>query len=183
MEKIFKEFCKDLPTMVEQRRKFCFLESLKRLFHSVNTSFFFIFYFFIFLKKINIGRKNTSIQWLNKSFQKKTAVYKVSVKREENFNNNFRPVMPPWKGVSHRGNQDSSRVSASVQFRPLLALNSNTKSKPSCASCIRSCPTGLALRTYMCNNVQLRRFTPTNARKIKSANYLHLQTEQLLGRC
>ena len=37
--KIFKEFCKGLPIMVEQKRKFCFLQPLKRLFHhSVNTS-------------------------------------------------------------------------------------------------------------------------------------------------
>ena len=39
-EKIFKEFCKGLPTMVGQRRKFWFLEPVKRLFHhSLNTSF------------------------------------------------------------------------------------------------------------------------------------------------
>ena len=75
-----------------------------------------------------------------------------------------------------RKSKDSSRVSASVQRRPLLALNSTAKSKPSCGSCLRSWPTGLSLTSYMCSNVQLRRFTPTNAPKIKSANYLHLQT-------
>ena len=51
MEKIFKEFCKDLPTMVEQWRKFCFLESVKRLLHSVNTSFFLFLIFSSFWKR------------------------------------------------------------------------------------------------------------------------------------
>ena len=40
MKKIFKEFCKGLPTMVGQQRKICSLKSLKRLFHhSMNLSF------------------------------------------------------------------------------------------------------------------------------------------------
>ena len=120
MEKISKKFCKDLPTMVGQRRKFCLLEPPKRLFHhSLNTS----------------------------------------------------------------SSKDSSRVSTSVQSQPHLALKSATKSKPLCTSCLWSWPTGLTLRTCTCNNVQLRRFTPTNAQKIKHANYLHLQTEQLLEKC
>ena len=33
----------------------------------------------------------------------------------------------------------------------------------------------------MCNNVQLWRFTPTNARKFKSVNQLYLEMEHLQG--
>ena len=60
----------------------------------------------------------------------------------------------------------------------LLALN--IASKYLCASCLRSWLTGLTMRTYICNNVQLWRFAPANAQKTKSANSLHLQMEQLL---
>ena len=60
---------------------------------------------------------------------------------------------------------NSSRVSASVQSRQLLALNSTTKSNPSCASYLRSWPTGVTLRTCTCNNLQLRRYMPKNPRK------------------
>ena len=58
--------------------------------------------------------------------------------------------------------KDSSRVSTSVQGRPLLALNSTSKSQPLRASCLRSWSTGLTLRACTCNNMQLRRLTPTN---------------------
>ena len=45
---------------------------------------------------------------------------------------------------------------------------------PPFANCLCSWLVGLTLRTYTCNNVQLWRCRPTNERKIKSANYLHL---------
>ena len=35
-------------------------------------------------------------------------------------------------------------------------------------------------RKHSCNNIQIGRFTPANAQAMKFANYLHLQTEQLL---
>ena len=72
--------------------------------------------------------------------------------------------------------KDSLRVSASVQSRLLLALKNTIKRKP-------NCQTGATLRTCTCNNVQLQRFMPTKAQKINSANYLHLQTAQLLRAC
>ena len=66
--------------------------------------------------------------------------------------------------------------------KPTLTLYSTTQSKPSCASCFSSWSTGLMLGKYTCNNAQLRRYKPTNARTITSANYLYLHTEQLLFR-
>ena len=47
---------------------------------------------------------------------------------------------------------------------------------PPFANCLCSWLVGLTLRTYTCNNVQLWRCRPTNERKIKSANYLHLDS-------
>ena len=49
--------------------------------------------------------------------------------------------------------------------------------KPLCASYLCSWSTGSTLRKYPCYNVQLRKCKTTNARTIKSANYLHLQVE------
>ena len=54
--------------------------------------------------------------------------------------------------------KDSARVSASGQSPPHVALNTTL------------------VRVIKFNNVILRRPTPTNARKIKSANYVYLQT-------
>ena len=38
-------------------------------------------------------------------------------------------------------------------------------------------------RKDSCNNIQIQRCTPVNAWAKKSASYLHVQTEQLLGAC
>ena len=79
--------------------------------------------------------------------------------------------------------KDSLIASASVQSQPHLALCSTIWCKPLCASWHHGWLIGLTVRTCMCNNKQLWRFMPTIARKVKPANYLHLQTEQLFGTC
>ena len=51
----FEVFCKELPTMVGQHIKFCFLEPLNPPASSLCD--------YIFLKKINKESKNTNSQW------------------------------------------------------------------------------------------------------------------------
>ena len=67
--------------------------------------------------------------------------------------------------------KDLLGVSASFQTRPLLALHSTTLSNPPRAGCHHSWLTGLNTDSMYAHH--LRRFTPTNAQKIKSANYLY----------
>ena len=87
------------------------------------------------------------------------------------------------KCVYHREKQ---KIHLELQrvFKANLILMTNTpapglaqyfKSKLSCASCLRSWATGLILRKYPSNNVQVQSCKPTNARKIKSEDYLPTQ--------
>ena len=48
---------------------------------------------------------------------------------------------------------------------------------------LQSCLTGLTLRNTHAVNVHVWRYELKNAQTMKSANYLHLQVEQLLGAC
>ena len=52
-----------------------------------------------------------------------------------------------------------------------------------CASCLQSWLTGLILRIYMYNDWVITKVYGNKCLKNKSANYLHLQPEQLSGTC
>ena len=135
--KIFKNFCKNLPTMIVQWRKVYFLEPLKYLLPS------FCEYIFHIKtgrnkNKINIHRKNTSSHWLI-SFEKNNTV-SYFYKGEEILITfyNLWPVTMLRKGVYHWENQDSLRVSSSAQTQPILTLNNILKRNPPCASSLQS---------------------------------------------
>ena len=63
------------------------------------------------------------------------------------------------------------QMSFANKYLKEVALLCTTQSKPSCFRYLCSWSTGLKLRTFTCNNVQLRRCRPANARRFKSANY------------
>ena len=103
---------------------------------------------------------------------------------------------PSRKGVYHRENQKIHQ-----KFHHLLKANlillANTPTPPSQYIDFWHCPVSLrvttnrpvacciwstepALRKHSCNNIKC---TPANARAMKFANYLYLQTEHLLEAC
>ena len=135
------------------------------------------------INEINIGRKNTSSQWLIPF--RKIWLCKLPLQRGRILVafNNLSLAMALWN-VYHQENQKTHRefqhLFKANHFWPWTVL---WRVRALCVSCLWSWPTGLTLRVYMCNNVQLWKFTPTNAQKINSANYFHLPMEQLLGTC
>ena len=100
-----------------------------------------------------------------------------------------------WRGVYHRGNQKIYQKFQQL-FKANLILLANAPTPGQCtdswpcpasrrvATCrpIAFCSwsTEPTSRKHSCNNIQIGRFTPANAQAMKFANYLHLQTEQLL---
>ena len=100
--------------------------------------------------------------------------------------------LPPWKGFYHRENQ---KIHQKLQhlFKASLILLANTATPgqytnpPPCPVSLRvitcrpvafcSSPIEPTLWKHSCNIIQIGRCTSANARAIKFANYLHLQTE------
>ena len=91
---------------------------------------------------------------------------------------------PPWKGVYHRENQKIQHLfKASV----ILLANTATPYKYTnfwpCLVLLRVI-TRRSVAFYSwpisCNIIQIGRCASANARAMKFANYLHLQTDQLL---
>ena len=169
-ERIIKKFCKDLAITVGQRRNTCFV--IFRINHSQ--------------KKRNKGREGKHYKLLFNTFPENMAL-QLTLQQRENFNSKVlisEPVITLWKVAYYQKNgkihwEFQHLLKADlILLTDTLTLHSTNQSKPSCAS---SWSTDLTLGKYRCNNVQLRRCTPTKVRTIKSANYLHLHTEQLLG--
>ena len=71
----------------------------------------------IFLEKINIGKKNTSSQWLT-PFKYSSVSYLYKGKETLITFNNLRPVMTLWECVYHRENQKAHQ-----EFQYLFKIN------------------------------------------------------------
>ena len=103
--------------------------------------------------------------------------------------------LPSWKGFYHREDQ---KIHQKLQhlFKASLILLANTAT-PGQYTNPRPCPVSLRVVTcrpvafcslpieptlwkHSCNMIQIGRCTSANARAMKFANYLHLQTKQLL---
>ena len=135
------------------------------------------------------GRKNwckvLNVRWTGKGYRNWT-----SSKRR-----NCGHLKIMWRGVYHRGNQKIYQKFQHL-FKANLILLANAPTPGQCtdswpcpasrrvATCrpIAFCSwsTEPTSRKHSCNNIQIGRFTPANAQAMKFANYLHLQTEQLL---
>ena len=100
-------------------------------------------------------------------------------------------IKVPCKAVYHHENQKfhqkfqhlfkSDLILLGNAATPGLLYTIPLQDKPSCISYLCSWLPDPSLKKYPCNNMGKRRCTLTNALMIKSENYLHLQTEQLLG--